>query len=267
MKLKTKLKAKLKIICAVSILFVLSLSSFLLYVYRGDDSPPQINFSEIKNVTEKKSAFFAYLQPKIYTSNSKILALRQEINALKARYEVKKESLTVKEVSFLTSTASTYKILNLNLAQDGFSELLKKIDIVPPSLTAAQAANESAWGTSRFATKGNNYFGQWCFKAGCGLVPNGRTKGAAHEVRKFDSVDQSVQQYMFNINSHEAYQSLRTIRKGLRKANKKITGVALSDGLTSYSERGEHYVKEIKAMIKQNNLSQLDLNPTGPKQE
>ena len=42
-----------------------------------------------------------------------------------------------------------------------------------------QAANESAWGTSRFARIGLNFFGQWCYSKGCGMVPKRRNTGAA----------------------------------------------------------------------------------------
>ena len=49
--------------------------------------------------------------------------------------------------------------------------LLQRVDVVPVSLVVAQAANESAWGKSRFAREGNNLFGIWCYTEGCGIVP------------------------------------------------------------------------------------------------
>src|SRR5690606_39546165 len=65
--------------------------------------------------------------------------------------------------------------------------LLRRLDIIPADLALAQAAMESAWGGSRFAREGNNYFGQWCFSKGCGLVPEKRPAGARYEVQRFDS--------------------------------------------------------------------------------
>ena len=64
---------------------------------------------------------------------------------------------------------------------------------------------ESAWGTSRFAREGNNLFGQWCYKTGCGIVPKRRGEGQVHEVASFESVDAAVASYLRNINSHRAY--------------------------------------------------------------
>jgi len=242
---------------------VLVLSMVCLGAYafiHNEDRQQEINFSEITNIAEKKEAFFNFLQPQIDASNQEVLALRNKIEQLKKRYKEMGKSLSTKEIDFLNATASTYKILNFNLEEDGFAQLLKKVDVVPPSLATAQAANESAWGTSRFAVDGNNYFGQWCFEKGCGLVPKNRAQGASHEVAAFDSVQESVQQYMFNINSHETYQSLRTLRENLRKSNEQITGITLAEGLVGYSERGDAYIKEIQMMIRYNNLSKLDFN-------
>ena len=56
-----------------------------------------------------------------------------------------------------------------------FNEMLKRVDIIPISLVLAQAANESSWGESRFAKKGNNYFGMWCYTPKCGIVPQKKT--------------------------------------------------------------------------------------------
>ena len=122
----------------------------------------------------------------------------------------------------------------------------------------AQAANESAWGTSRFATKGNNLFGQWCFSKGCGLVPRGRVEGASHEVAKFSSPFRSVRAYIQNLNRHPTYQELRDIRQEDRRGKDPLSGVDMAAGLLGYSERGQEYVDEIRAMIHYNNLTFYD---------
>ncbi|NIP49271.1 MAG: flagellar biosynthesis protein FlgJ, partial [Phycisphaerae bacterium] len=138
------------------------------------------------------------------------------------------------------------------------SLLLRRVDTLPPALVLAQAANESAWGTSRFARLGNNIFGEWTFKPGTGIVPEGRPEGATYEVRKFKSIYQSIRSYINNINRHNAYRNLRRIREKLRKSSKQVTGTALAKGLEKYSQRGEAYVKEIQLMIRQNNLERIN---------
>ena len=55
---------------------------------------------------------------------------------------------------------------------DLVEELLKSVNIIPISIVLAQAANESGWGTSRFATKFNALFGQYTYDHNMGIKPN-----------------------------------------------------------------------------------------------
>jgi Bax protein len=135
---------------------------------------------------------------------------------------------------------------------------MNRVDVVPPSLAIAQSANESAWGTSRFARKGYNFFGQWCYRKGCGLVPKKRDANKTHEVAAFDSPQESVKMYIRNLNSNRAYKSLRDLRAKLRRSNKPVTGHELAAGLKRYSERGLEYVRELREMISYNKLAVYD---------
>ena len=137
--------------------------------------------------------------------------------------------------------------------------LLNKVDVVPASLILAQSANESAWGTSRFATEANNFFGIWCFKKGCGLTPKYRDEGLVHEVARFDTVQDGVSHYVHTINTHPAYKHLRELRTEQRQVNNSLNGTKLAIGLTNYSIRRQAYVQEIQAMIRYNNLQQYNL--------
>jgi Bax protein len=129
---------------------------------------------------------------------------------------------------------------------------MKRVDTVPLELVLSQAANESAWGTSRFARKANNLFGQWCFSKGCGLVPARRNAGSTHEVAAFKSPQLSVRSYLRNLNTGRVYKDLRNIRAAKRAEGKQATAYEIAAGLSKYSERGQAYVKEIRAMIKYN---------------
>ena len=130
--------------------------------------------------------------------------------------------------------------------------LRKRVDIVPVALALVQAATESGWGRSRFAVEGNNLFGHWCYRRGCGIVPARRESDAGHEVAAFVSVRQSVARYLHNLNTHDAYEPLRRIRARMRRQDRGLDAVALAEGLESYSERREAYVEEIKTVIRVN---------------
>ena len=212
---------------------------------------PLPDFSQYRDVNERKAAFFGYLYPRIALANSRILVERQYLQTL-----AEKDSLTEAEQTWLDRQSERLRVNAEGEAR--FAALEKKLDVIPPSLVLAQAANESAWGQSRFATRGNNLFGQWCFTEGCGLVPKSRPEGANHEVATFSSPYFSVRSYIQNLNRHNAYQKVRALRTEDRRNNRRISGLRLAGGLISYSERGEEYIAEIRSMIRFNELQAYD---------
>ena len=122
------------------------------------------------------------------------------------------------EMRFLSTLSEKYELDTDDLLDPDFlALLLRRVDKIPASLALAQAANESAWGASRFAQDGKNFFGQWCYKDGCGIVPRRRVEGATYEVRSFESVMDSVESYIHNLNTFPNYQMLRRIRQQLRQ--------------------------------------------------
>lgn len=211
------------------------------------------DFSSYSDTTEKKAAFFSFLYPRIVLANSRILIERAYLQSLSGKDELSKSELT-----WLKNQAERLRVDEEPGSADMFRRLENRLDVIPPSLIMAQAANESAWGTSRFARRGNNLFGQWCFSKGCGIVPQSRVEGASHEVADFDSPYFSVRSYIQNLNRHPAYQTLRDVRLKARSTGDDASGSSLAAGLLDYSERGEEYVKEIRSMIRYNNLTYYD---------
>ena len=226
------------------------------------DLPDEIpDFVSINDVQVKKQSFFNFIEPFVDQVNIEIIQQRQRVLAIQAKMQ-DGEELSASDLRYLSTLAELYELDTDDLTDAEFlTVLLRRVDKIPASLALAQAANESAWGTSRFAQQGNNYFGQWCYSDGCGLVPNRRREGATHEVRSFNSVKDSVQAYIHNLNTFPSYQMLRRIRQQLRVQNKPVDGASLTDGLESYSSRGHDYIDELQNMIYSNNLLSRD-NPT-----
>ena len=213
-------------------------------------SLPLPEFGEYQDVKEKKQAFFAYFSPLIEAKNSRILALREQVKVLANQKELSEQAL-----ERLNALSMHYGMeARDQFDADDFDKLLARMDQLPASLVLAQAAIESAWGTSRFAREGANYFGQWCYSKGCGLVPAARSAEARHEVRVFDSPAASVDAYFKNINSHRAYRNLRGLRQQARQEGVALSGCRLAEGLKAYSELGETYVREVKSLIRVNKL-------------
>ncbi len=212
------------------------------------------SFDEYPAGEARKQAFFKFFGPIIERENERVDALRDRLISIRNKAEP-----DATDLAFIRLTAYQHRVdLTDRETEQFWGELMRKVDIVPVSLALAQAANESAWGTSRFARVANNYFGQWCFSEGCGVVPEQRGASLTHEVKAFDHPVESVRSYIRNLNSHPAYSELREKRADLRSSNQPISGTELAEGLEKYSERGDDYVEEIQAMIRYNRLGRLD---------
>ena len=202
----------------------------------------------------KKQAFFAFLQPKIQDANLRIAQDRAWlVNAQATLAEQQLSWFAQRKLRLLAQRYGvdwTDKPDHLAIVEG----LLSRVDQVPASLALAQAAKESGWGTSRFARAGNNWFGQQCFREGCGHVPVRREADRQHEVARFPSVQAAVDAYMLNLNTHYRYQEFRDLRAQSRGNGNSLKGTELAAGLLAYSERREAYVAEIIDMIEYNEL-------------
>jgi len=215
---------------------------------------------DLPNITsnsKKKRIFFQSLLPMILLANNEIRQERDQV--LKFQQIVNRgATLTEDQLQTLTALARRYKIKSDSMtSRPAFTELLMRVDTIPPGLALAQAANESAWGTSRFSQLANNLFGEWTFKSGTGIVPEDRPDGATYEVRRFDNIYESIRSYLLNLNTHFAYQELRQLRAEARAENRPVDGFKLAEGLFRYSIRGEAYVKDLQSLIRLNRLDRF----------
>jgi len=217
----------------------------------GYGAPP--DFAAL-SVEDKKREFFAYLSPFISSVNFDLAAARDRVARLRADY-TRGERPGWFDRRWLERLA--YR-LEVDIDELGLEEALavmeRRAGVVPESIVLVQAAIESGWGTSRFAREGNNYFGQRCYRADCGMRARGVTDSARFGLARFASVAASVESYMLNLNTHPEYAAFRRLRERLRVRGEPVTGLALVPGLSGYSERGEAYVAEIAGMIRANGL-------------
>ena len=92
------------------------------------------------------------------------------------------------------------------------NSLLNRVNVFPISMMLAQAIVESGWGGSRFAQKGNALFGQWTWDKKKGISPTGIHR-PSFAVKSFKNLQDSVDAYILNLNTHPAYTKLRNYRK------------------------------------------------------
>jgi Bax protein len=227
------------------------LAGFML-VDRAESFPDPPDFSNMP-IDEKKRAFFAFLSPMITAVNFELAADRDRVRRLRDEL-AEGTSIGGFDRRWIGRLAQRLEVPIDELELDEALAILeRRAGIVPESLVLVQAAVESGWGTSRFALEGNNYFGQRCYRPDCGIEPNSRPD-ARFGLARFESAADSVESYILNLNTHPEYRGFRELRQQRRDAGEPITGLALVEGLSAYSERGEDYISDIESMILANNL-------------
>jgi Bax protein len=210
------------------------------------------DLKDVRETAVRKSLFFKTVLPLVLQVNEEILRDRRRL--WKIHYQKSLgERIGPADRLWLTVTAERYGI-----ASDNIQGLLKRVDVIPPSMALAQAAEESGWGTSRFVQEGNAVFGQWTYSDSGSLVPARRGDDKSHKVKAFSSLHESVRAYATNLNTHRAYKRFRGVRASLRTEGAPLDGHLLAEHLTSYSERGPAYVITIKSLIEMNKLRHLD---------
>lgn len=208
---------------------------------------------KLRTVSKKKITFIKSTLPLILHVNELILHDRKRLEAIRAEIRAG-QSLASVDRLWLNELAEVY---GADDADPG--TLLKRVDIIPPSLAIAQAAEESGWGTSRFAREGNALFGQRAYKPGRkGIVPKEREQGKSFKVRAFDHLIDGVKAYAHNLNSHFAYDDFRDARADMRAETGKIDGYRLAGALLRYSERGKDYIDTIRLIMRANTLKVFD---------
>lgn len=205
-------------------------------------------------MARKKALFFRALLPLVEAENARIRDQRRYVEARFASGPLRPGTRNWNRVARL---AEQYRVRG-DLNDAGVREiLLKRMDEVPAALALAQAANESGWGTSRFAREANNLFGLWTYDRTQGLAPLQRKQGTRHYVRRFADLRSSVRIYLRTLNVGSAYGGVRRARAEMRAVGEALDPLRLAGGLRRYSERGPAYVREIRRMIRLNGLEQL----------
>ncbi len=185
----------------------------------------------------QKDQFVNALMPLINEANSRILADRERLLHLAADTKAMR-ALSNEDAQFLARLREEY-----HAPQGGLDELLRRVDVVPPSLAIAQAAQESGWGALKEPHAApRSLFGQMV------------ERRLAH----FEDATSAVAAYIGNLNSHNAYGEFRAERARMRAAGRLIEGQTLVSYIQRYSERGMDYVNSVKGLIDWNNLGTYD---------
>ena len=209
-------------------------SVFLYYLTSldGNDSPKPIS------IADKKAAFHQIILPAINEVFNERMMLYREISALEASESNAEIQLLLKK----------YNAANVE-------ELMQRTYPHPKSIAIAQAAMESAWGTSRFAREASNYFGVWSFSKKDNRIAANKKRGSKTIwLKKYSSVAESVRDYYDLLGNKNVYSEFN--RQKLLSSNP----LELVKYLDSYSEQGAKYGDELIKIINYNAYEALDSN-------
>lgn len=209
------------------------------------------DMARIDDAELRKALFLRTLLPLVLQANRELRRARSKVMAaLDAQGHAR---LAATDALWLEAVAHWYGAVPGDAA-----DLLSRIDALPPSLVLAQAAQESGWGTSRFALRANALFGQRSWgEAAVGLAPAEAGRDD-FKVRAFPDLMSAVRAYLHNLNSHPAYQALRDRRARARALGVPLHALDLVRGLENYSEEGSAYVAALSELIRSNRLQTLD---------
>ena len=216
--------------------------------YKVDRVPADLGS---KDGNERKMLFITAILPVILEVNQRVLADREQLIYLRAKLTSTPHMLTAIERIWLDDIADRY-----DTPPDKIDELVRRVDIVPPSMAIAQGGVESGWGTSFAARTGNALYGQ--------IQATGRHsvsvpwKPGAGMPQPFTDVGQSTDAYVANLNTHPAYAGFRNERAAMRDRGEDPDGFRLIGSLLRYSERGQDYVQFVRQIMRENDLRDFD---------
>jgi Bax protein len=221
--------------------YIVNIIFLNIIIFANDNNITNNLLHEIpKNMStsQKKARFYALIVPPV----------KKVHNELKTRYhKLRKDIILKRNLKEINMLKRKYNVQNdLNLLYALYPH--------PPSITIAQGALESAWGTSRFFCEANNVFGIWSSNENESRISAEIKRGGGKTIwlRKFDSIEDSIRAYYELISKAKAFTEFRKTR--FQSNNVFI----LIKKLDKYSEIGDKYTDELAQLIRYNKLTKYD---------
>ncbi len=204
-------------------------------------SIPDLRKVHYKVRTQK---FINMMLPSVLMACEKMDKKRERI--LKINAAINSNVVTERDSLYLQSVKEYYKT-------DDVNDIIKRLYPHPVSIIIAQAAIESGWATSRFCREANNIFGIWSYNSSEKRIKAGQSRGEnTVYLRKYDSIFESVYDYLETLGRANAYKQFREVRLYSDNPYRLIWY------LNNYSEKRFEYVQTLRNMIEFNDLHKYD---------
>ncbi len=194
---------------------------------------------------QRKEKFVDVILPAILIVRYQLLQTEEKVKSILKQLE-EGESVHPEDSLYISSLMRQYKVRDT-------SDLILALHPHPVSITLAQAALESGWGSSRFFKEANNVFGIWSYDPDEPRIrATYRRAEKAVYLKKYDDLTASVKDYFRIIGRGRVYRDFR------KKRMETDNVFELIWYLKYYSEKRSQYVVLLRNVIVANDFLRYD---------
>ncbi len=215
------------------------------------------DFNLEKYDEERPALFFEMMLPVILKANEALLAERERVMRLKREFDDTGD-LSKQSMDELREWIKRYDVKLSDDLDTLFNTLIPRVDAVTPTLLLTMSAQDSGFGTSRYAREYNAVFNQRDWD-GKGIVPDEKQKeGPQYRIKVFDSLYDAVISQIHYLNTNGYFENYRIARAKYRRSNNQMRGYSIAHLLINFPYKPFKYPDIIKHLILQYELTPLD---------
>lgn len=223
------------------------------------------DFNKKKFDEERPALFYEMLLPVILKANEALIVEREQVLRLRKEFD-ETGDLTPESMTELNKWIERYDVKRSDDLGTLFNTLVPRVDAVTPTLLLTMAAEDSGFGTSRYAREYNAIFNQRDWN-GNGAVPDEAQKeGPQYRIKVFPSLYEAVLSEIHYLNTNGYFENYRIAREKYRRTGNLMRGYSIAHLLINFPYRPMKYPDILKHLILQYELTPLDsqvLEPAG----
>lgn len=215
------------------------------------------DFNREKYDEVRPALFYEMLLPVVLKANEALIAEREQVLRLRKEF-YETGDLTAESMDELKKWIERYDVKLSDDLDTLFNTLVPRVDAVTPTLLLTMAAEDSGFGTSRYAREYNAIFNQRDWD-GNGAVPDEAQKeGPQYRIKIFPSLYEAVLSEIHYLNTNGYFENYRIAREKYRRTDNPMRGYSIAHLLINFPYRPIKYPDILKHLILQYELTPLD---------
>ena len=190
-----------------------------------------LGFDKITDEEKRNNLFLKIMIPMALKLNEDIVKERNKLLEIQEKYN-QNPKLPQSDIDYLEKMAETYDTFTRLKGDNRYlylvSDLLNRVDRIPPSIIITAAAIETNWGASRVVKEGNSLYKILEWHTTEGLKPIGETEDNSYRIKVYPDLYSSIKDYALKVNSARSFEKFRNFRREFRELNNNLVGHLLS---------------------------------------